>query len=78
MAKTTLVELFCTTASRELSAGVGDRRDDVRRYWPGDLPMFHPVELLDASIRGEDPIAVTRSRRDRPRHDARTAEPGTF
>ncbi|HEX2074745.1 MAG TPA: heterodisulfide reductase-related iron-sulfur binding cluster [Geodermatophilus sp.] len=50
----------------------------IRRYWPGDLPMFHPVELLDASIRGEDPIAATRGRRNRPHHDARTAEPGTF
>jgi glycolate oxidase iron-sulfur subunit len=29
----------------------------IRRYLPGDLPMFHPVELLDASIRGFDPIA---------------------
>jgi glycolate oxidase iron-sulfur subunit len=49
----------------------------IRRYWPGELPMFHPVELLDASIRGVDPIA-TAGRRDRPRRDARTAEPGTF
>jgi glycolate oxidase iron-sulfur subunit len=48
----------------------------IRRYWPGELPMFHPVELLDASIRGVDPIAA--GRRDRPRRDARTAEPGTF
>jgi glycolate oxidase iron-sulfur subunit len=24
----------------------------IRRYWPGDLPMFHVVEVVDASIRG--------------------------
>jgi hypothetical protein len=34
--------------------------------------------LLDASIRGVDPIAATTGRRERPRRDARTAEPGTF
>jgi glycolate oxidase iron-sulfur subunit len=28
----------------------------MRRYGPGTLPMFHPVELVDASIRGIDPI----------------------
>jgi glycolate oxidase iron-sulfur subunit len=50
----------------------------IRRYWPGDLPMFHPVELLDASIRGVDPIAATGGRRALDKHDARTAEPGTF
>jgi glycolate oxidase iron-sulfur subunit len=51
----------------------------IRRYWPGDLPMFHPVELLDASIRGMDPItAAATGRRGRPRLDARTAEPGSF
>lgn len=49
----------------------------IRRYWPGDLPMFHPVELLDASIRGVDPVTA-RGGRHRPRLDARTAEPGTF
>jgi glycolate oxidase iron-sulfur subunit len=50
----------------------------IRRYWPGELPMLHPIELLDASIRGTDPIAAAAGRRDRPRIDARTAEPGTF
>jgi glycolate oxidase iron-sulfur subunit len=49
----------------------------IRRYWPGDLPMFHPVELLDASIRGVDPIAATR-RRPRDGVEAGTSEPGTF
>ncbi len=44
----------------------------------GDLPMFHPVELLDASIRGVDPVAASTERRGRTRLDARTAEPGTF
>ncbi|HYO36877.1 MAG TPA: heterodisulfide reductase-related iron-sulfur binding cluster [Geodermatophilus sp.] len=51
----------------------------IRRYWPGELPMFHPVELLDASIRGVDPIAAAATaRRGRPRRDARTSEPGSF
>jgi glycolate oxidase iron-sulfur subunit len=43
----------------------------IRRYLPRDLPMFHPIELVDASIRGFDPIrdactVIPRSRR-RPR-----------
>ena len=50
----------------------------IRRFWPGDLPMFHPVELLDASIRGVDPIDAVGRRRQLERYDARTAEPGTF
>jgi len=53
----------------------------IRRFWPGDLPMFHPVELLDASIRGVDPVAAARQRSGAAQtevHDARTAEPGTF
>ncbi len=28
----------------------------MRRYLPGEVPMFHPIELVDASIRGVDPI----------------------
>jgi hypothetical protein len=40
--------------------------------------MFHPIELLDASIRGVDPIASVAGRRPLERYDARTAEPGTF
>ncbi len=36
----------------------------IRRYLQdeadSDLPMFHPVELVDASIRGIDPIAAAR------------------
>jgi len=28
----------------------------IRRYLPAELPMFHPIELIDASIRGVDPI----------------------
>ena len=40
--------------------------------------MFHPVELLDASIRGVDPIAAATARGGRARFDARTAEPGSF
>jgi glycolate oxidase iron-sulfur subunit len=23
----------------------------IRRYLPGELPLFHPIELVDASIR---------------------------
>ncbi len=34
----------------------------IRRYLPGELPLFHPVELVDASIRGVNPIrAVART-----------------
>jgi glycolate oxidase iron-sulfur subunit len=28
----------------------------IRRYLPAALPMFHPVQLVDASIRGIDPV----------------------
>jgi glycolate oxidase iron-sulfur subunit len=28
----------------------------MRRYLPGPMPMFHPVELIAASIEGVDPI----------------------
>ncbi|MGK5683827.1 heterodisulfide reductase-related iron-sulfur binding cluster [Actinoplanes sp. URMC 104] len=34
----------------------------IRRYLPEDLPMFHPIELIDASIRGIDPIRAGRGR----------------
>ena len=37
----------------------------IRRYWPGNLPMFHPIELLDASIRGVDPITAATGNRTR-------------
>ncbi len=48
----------------------------IRRYLPADLPMFHPIELVDASIRGIDPI---RARSREPGvYEARTSEPGTF
>jgi glycolate oxidase iron-sulfur subunit len=49
----------------------------IRRYWPGNLPMFHPIELLDASIRGVDPIASL-EHHAQSALDARTAEPGRF
>ena len=29
----------------------------IRRHLDADLPLFHPVELVDASIRGVDPVA---------------------
>jgi glycolate oxidase iron-sulfur subunit len=28
----------------------------IRRYLPEGVPMFHPIQLVDASIRGVDPI----------------------
>lgn len=28
----------------------------IRRYLGDDVPLFHPIELLDASIRGADPV----------------------
>ena len=50
----------------------------IRRHLPGDLPLFHPVELLDASIRGIDPINGRRKTDATVVHDARTSEPGRF
>jgi glycolate oxidase iron-sulfur subunit len=50
----------------------------IRRYLPQDLPMFHPVELVDASIRGIDPIRAQERTTRLGRHDDRTSEPGTF
>jgi glycolate oxidase iron-sulfur subunit len=50
----------------------------IRRYLPDDLPLFHPIELVDASIRGVDPLPRADRETGRRRHDARTAEPGTF
>jgi glycolate oxidase iron-sulfur subunit len=49
----------------------------IRRYLPADLPMFHPIELVDASIRGVDPIRTRNASRAGP-FDARTSQPGTF
>jgi glycolate oxidase iron-sulfur subunit len=31
----------------------------IRRHLPGTLPMFHPIELVDASIRGVDPLRAS-------------------
>jgi glycolate oxidase iron-sulfur subunit len=50
----------------------------IRRYLPQQLPMFHPIELVDASIRGIDPIRARERRAVTATYDARTAEPGTF
>ena len=47
----------------------------IRRYLPEELPMFHPIELVDASIRGTDPIRAAGNGRPAG-YDARTAEPG--
>ena len=30
----------------------------IRRYLDAGIPLFHPVQLVDASIRGVDPVAV--------------------
>jgi len=49
----------------------------IGRYLPGPVPMFHPIQLVDASIRGVDPIQA-RERRATARYDARTPEPGRF
>ena len=49
----------------------------MRRYLHGPVPMFHPIQLVDASIRGVDPIQA-RERRATARYDARTPEPGRF
>ncbi len=54
----------------------------IRRYLADDssaeLPMFHPIELVDASIRGVDPVRARANPGRRTDFDARTAEPGTF
>jgi glycolate oxidase iron-sulfur subunit len=34
----------------------------IRRYLDAGVPLFHPVQLVDASIRGLDPIAAARPR----------------
>ena len=49
----------------------------IRRYLPQELPMFHPIELVDASIRGIDPIGASGNGRQAD-HDARTSDPGKF
>ncbi len=49
----------------------------IRRYLPPGVPLFHPVELVDASIRGADPINA-RPRGPGRAHDPHTSEPGTF
>jgi glycolate oxidase iron-sulfur subunit len=50
----------------------------IRRYLSDDLPLFHPIELVDASIRGVDPLRRGDRRTGLRRYDAQTAEPGTF
>jgi glycolate oxidase iron-sulfur subunit len=50
----------------------------IRRYLPRDVPLFHPVQLVDASIRGIDPIRAHERRGDTRQYDARTSEPGRF
>ena len=49
----------------------------LRRYLPDSVPMFHPIQLIDASIRGVDPIRA-RERRAAASHEARAPEPGRF
>jgi glycolate oxidase iron-sulfur subunit len=47
----------------------------IRRYLPEEVPMFHPIQLVDASIRGVDPIQA-RERRATASYGTRTPEPG--
>ena len=49
----------------------------MRRYLPAALPMFHPIQLVDASIRGDDPIRAGEWHASAG-YDARTPEPGRF
>ncbi len=37
----------------------------IRRYLDAGVPLFHPIELIDASIRGTDPIRAVRDSSDR-------------
>ena len=50
----------------------------IRRYLPGHVPLFHPIQLVDASIRGIDPIHARERRESSAQYDARTSEPGRF
>ena len=51
----------------------------IRRYLDSGVPLFHPVELVDASIRGVDPVQERRGpARPGRQLDARTSEPGRF
>jgi glycolate dehydrogenase iron-sulfur subunit len=50
----------------------------IRRYLPGEVPLFHPIQLVDASIRGVDPIRARERRDGSGQYDARTSEPGRF
>ncbi|MBV8350554.1 MAG: (Fe-S)-binding protein, partial [Mycolicibacterium sp.] len=34
----------------------------IRRYLSGPVPLFHPIQLVDASIRGVDPIQARQRR----------------
>ena len=36
----------------------------VRRYLDAGVPLFHPIQLIDASIRGVDPVGAA-ARSDR-------------
>jgi len=37
----------------------------IRRYLTGDVPLMHPVQLVDASIRGVEPLAGATTRMER-------------
>ena len=50
----------------------------IRRYLPPAVPLFHPIQLVDASIRGIDPIGAHDRREGSGRYEARTSEPGRF
>jgi glycolate oxidase iron-sulfur subunit len=50
----------------------------IRRYLPRDVPLFHPIQLVDASIRGIDPIGAHHRRDGSEQYEARTPEPGRF
>jgi len=38
----------------------------IRRYLDAGIPLFHPIQLVDASLRGIDPIQATKTRRETP------------
>lgn len=40
----------------------------IRRYLDAGVPLFHPVQLIDASIRGVDPINATQRAHTAPDH----------
>ncbi len=55
------VEQIVTTAPDAVVTSNAGCLLQIRRYLDAGVPLFHPVQLVDASIRGVDPIRATES-----------------